>query len=386
VQETLNQLLNEQFQQEAGLCYLNHAAVSPWPRVTAEAVKAFAEENTRIGATHYPRWLRIESELRQRLATLLGLSESNEIALAKSTSEALSMIAYGIEWQPGDEILISSHEFPSNRIVWESLESKGVILRQADFSQASPMEALAKHLNPKTKLVSLSTVQYASGIRLDCEAVAERCREHGALLCLDAIQSLGALPFDQNKVEADFIVADGHKWMMASEGLALFYIKRKHIPNLKLNQYGWHMIEAKGDYSKSTWEAAKDATRFECGSPNMLGIHALHASLGFLLEIGIDVIEEEMHKRVDYLIQALKEIDDLNLLSPQQPAFRGGIVTFSIEAVESTALYQRLMGDQVICANRGGGIRFSPAFYTPYAIIDHAIERLKNAIQAVKPD
>lgn len=382
--DKFNTLCQAQFPQAEDLCYLNHAAVSPWPKVTSEAVAAFAHENSIYGAQHYLSWMAQEQSLRERLAKLLGLENHHEIALAKSTSEALSIIAYGLDWEQGDEVVISNQEFPSNRIVWESLAERGVKVIAADFSGLAPLEAIEKAISPDTKLVSVSTVQYASGIAINCEEIATLCQQHGILLCLDAIQSLGALPLDQSKVKADFIVADGHKWLMAAEGLALLYVAEQHIPTLKLQQYGWHMVADRGNYDRKDWQPAADATRFECGSPNMLGAHALNASLGLLLEIGIDTVSEQLQARVSYLIEQLLDIEGLEVLSPTAPAERGGIVTFKVEGLDHKALYQTLMQQQVICAHRGGGIRFSPGFYSAYDMIDEAIKRLSAIITELK--
>lgn len=377
-------LFHAQFPLDPTLSYLNHAAVSPWPKATADAVKAFAEENATTGAQYYPRWLEVEKQLRQKLAQLLNVEGTREIALAKNTSEALSIIAYGLSWQPGDEVIISNQEFPSNRIVWESLTRFGVKVIQAEISLADPVAALINACTERTRLISISSVQYASGIRVDLEALGQACRARDILLCVDAIQSLGALPFDQQKIQADFVVADGHKWMMGPEGLALLYVNAKHIETLTLHQFGWHMIQHRGDYSRTDWTPATDATRFECGSPNMLGIVALNASLGVLLEIGLDKIQQELETRVDYLIAQLDAIAGLKLLSPRERDKRGGIVTFLPSLPGNTtinALHQHLMQQGVICASRGGGIRFSPHFYTSQESIDRAIAILKGALK-----
>lgn len=365
------------------ISYLNHAAVSPWPKAAADAVKAFAEENSTTGAQHYPRWLQMEQQLRQKLAKLLNIDGTREIALAKNTSEALSIIAYGLNWQPGDEVVISNQEFPSNRIVWESLAHFGVQVIQAEIGVDDPVAALIGACTERSRLISISSVQYASGICMDLEALGQACRERGILLCVDAIQSLGALAFDQQKIQADFIVADGHKWMMGPEGLALLYVNAKHIETLTLHQFGWHMIQQRGDYSRTDWQPALDATRFECGSPNMLGVCALNASLGVLLDIGLDTIQQELEARVDYLIEQLDTIPGLTLLSPRTREKRGGIVTFLPPLPDPAAinrLHQQLMQQGVICAHRGGGIRFSPHFYTSTASIDRAIGVMRHLL------
>lgn len=377
--------IDAQFPQAEGLCYLNHAAVSPWPLCTQQAVVEFAQQNVQLGATHYPQWMKVEQHLRQQLATLINAKGSHEIALAKSTSEALSIIAYGLEWQAGDEIIISNQEFPSNRIVWQSLAEQGVIVIEAPLDTLDPVAAIAQHISPATRLISISSVQYATGLRLNLRALGELCRQRQVLLCIDAIQSLGTQVFDQQEIQADFIVADGHKWMMAAEGLALLYVKEAHIKDLRLHQYGWHMVADKGNYDSPDWRPADDATRFECGSPNMLGIHALNASLKLLLSLGIDHIQSALQSRIDYLLQGLNTLPGIEILSPTSPDLRAGIVTFRpalpAKLTHLRDLHAALMKEQVICAYRGGGIRFSPAFYTSDHTLDLALERLKALLQ-----
>ena len=382
---------SEHFPLDPSICYLNHAAVSPWPLCTSKALQEFAHENTKFGATNYLEWLKIEQTLRARLAKLINTPNINEIALAKSTSEALSIIAYGVDWKEGDEVIISNHEFPSNRIVWESLEKLGVktVIAElpTDFdvdddsvNATTAVQSIQNCINKKTRLISISSVQYASGIQIDLAALSQTCRKHAVLLCVDAIQSLGALPFDQQKIQADFIVADGHKWMMAAEGLALLYIKKEQQDQLKLQQFGWHMIKDKGNYGVSEWEPADDCTRFECGSPNMLGIHTLNASLGFIHNIGIKTIANELNQRMDYLTAQLSQIHGLSFLSPTAKSLRGGIITFKVDDKDSNELYNSLMKKGVVCASRGGGVRFSPHFYTPQTVLDSAIKILKSLL------
>jgi selenocysteine lyase/cysteine desulfurase len=370
--------IQDQFPQAKDICYLNHAAVSPWPKCTMEAVSSFAHENMIRGAQHYPQWLKVERTLRENLRQLINAESTDEIALAKNTSEALSIIAYGLDWQEGDEVIISNQEFPSNRIVWESLSQFGVRLIIADLEANNPVESISKRLSAKTKLVSISSVQYASGLYIDLETLSKLCHTNNTLLCVDAIQSLGAIPFDQQKIQADFIVADGHKWLMSAEGLALMYVNKKQIQQLKLHQFGWHMIEEKGNYDKQSWQAAKNATRFECGSPNMLGIHALNASLELILNVGVDNIYQQLQQRIEFLIEQLKNIDHIHFNSDSTLPIKSGIVNFNIKNIDSGKLYQKLMENGVICAHRGSGIRFSPHFYTSEESLIRAVTLLKT--------
>ena len=360
-----------------GLIYLNHAAVGVWPRRTCEAVKAFAEENLRQGATDYPYWMQIERELRSRLQRLVNAVSVDDIALVKNTSEGLSLLAYGLDWQPGDTIVSTNQEFPSNRIVWESLKDKGVELRLADISTDDPEAAILALCDMNTRLLTVSSVQYASGLRPNLELLGEFCRDHDIIFCIDAIQSLGALTFDAQACHADVVVADGHKWMLGPEGLALLYTRAELRNQLTLNQYGWHMVERAGDFDRSDWQPAKSARRFEPGSPNMLGIYALNASLSLLEDAGMQEVQRRVLDRTRVLMDMILETSGCELLTPHEPGRFGGIVNFCFKGVSHAGhehMYRQLMQQKVICAFRGGGIRFSPHFYTPEAHLEKAVE------------
>jgi selenocysteine lyase/cysteine desulfurase len=278
-----------------------------------------------------------------------------------------------MDWSSGDQVIISNQEFPSNRIVWQSLRPLGVEVVEVNISDTDePETAIIRGINPRTRLVSLSSVQYSSGLALDLALVGAACRDHGVAFCVDAIQSLGVKPFDVQDCQADFIVADGHKWMLGPEGLALFYCNQAWLDRLSLRQFGWHMVDAMGDYARTDWQPARSARRFECGSPNMLGIHALHASLGLLLATGIPDIFQQVSKKVSYLIETMSD-NGCIILSEKRPQRRAGIVTFKRPGIDTGALYQHLQANGVICALRGGGIRFSPHFYTPQQILERAL-------------
>ena len=363
------------------LVYLNHAAVAPWPRCVATAVSEFAEQNALIGAQHYPLWMDTETTLRQQLAQLINAPSPDDIALLKNTSEALSVVAYGIDWQAGDNIVTSDQEFPSNRIVWESLKQFGVELREVDLtSTTTPEQALIDAMDTNTRLLTISSIQYASGLKMNLAPLGKHCRTNEILFCVDAIQSLGAIPFDAQAIAADFVMADGHKWMLGPEGLALFYCRAELRDQLKLQQYGWHMVEAIGDYDAKTWTPATSARRFECGSPNMLAIHALNAAIGLILETGVETIAQRLLQRSEYMMKIIHDNPRLTLLSPTEKGRYGGIVTFRAEGLDQQSLYQQLMKDNVICAHRGGGVRFSPHFYTPLAQLDQAFDKVHTII------
>jgi len=362
------ELFDDEFPLDESLAYLNHAAVGVWPRRTAEAVKAFAEENMRRGAAGYPAWMRIEQELRRQLARLIHAPSEHDVALLKNTSEGLSLIAMGLDWQAGDNIVSTRSEFPSNRMVWEVLQAQGVELRLVDVENEADAEAaLIARMDERTRLLTVSSVQFASGFRLHLDQLGQACRQNGTLFCIDAIQSLGALRFDAQLYQADFVVADGHKWLLGPEGLALFYSTPAARDQLQLLQYGWHMVEYPGDFDSKQWQPALSARRFEPGSPNQVGIQALHASLSLFEEVGMQRVESLVLDRTSKLRQWIQEDDRLHLTSSSDPARYSGIVSFrmrGLDAAGHATLYRDLMANGVICALRAGSIRLSPHFYT----------------------
>jgi len=348
------------------LIHLNHAAVGPWPIQTQQAICEFAKENMQQGSLNYLSWLKVENNLRDNLAKMINAPNRNSIALAKSTSEALSIIAYGIEFNAGDNILISDEEFPSNRIVWESLASKDVNTIRVGLNSAStPEQALMNACTSQTRLLSISSVQFATGTKIDLKVLGEYCKKNHILFCVDAIQSVGAEAIDVQSCHIDFLAADGHKWMLAPEGLAVFYCKEELLDSLKLHQFGWHMVEKMGEYDTLEWQAADSARRFECGSPNMLGIHALNASTSLLLEIGLTNVSQLIESKINKLYKELKAISHIEIVTADDPKRRLGILSFKSSLFSSEDIFNHLTDNKVFCAMRSGCVRLSPHYYTP---------------------
>lgn len=361
------------------LIYLNHAAVAPWPKRTSTAVIKFAEQNTRYGSYYYKHWLHKEVELRTQLMMLLNSASTDDIALVKNTSEALSFVAFGLNWQAGDNIVSSNEEFPSNRMPWQSLANQGVEFRQADLhGSLSPEDALFALVDKKTRLLTISSIQFATGLRMDLQKIGAFCKHHDILYCIDAIQSLGAVQFDVQAYQADFVMADGHKWMLGPEGLGVFYTTPKARNQLKLTQYGWHMMEDTHNYENKPWQIHPTARRFECGSPNMLGIYALSASLSLLLETGMPSVEASVLENTSYLMHKIEQNKQLRLLSKPRNTLNSGIVVFKHQRTPNEALYKHLQDNGVMCALRGGGIRFSPHFYNTTQELAKALEIINS--------
>lgn len=293
------------------------------------------------------------------------------------------MVAYGLSWASGDNIVSATEEFPSNRMVWESLAPQGVSLRAVDLQRAEdPEAALIEAMDANTRLLAISSVQYGSGLCLDLRRLGQACRERGVLFCVDAIQSLGVLPLDVQAIQADFVMADAHKWLLGPEGIAVFYSAKAPRETLRLYEYGWHMREDYLDFDALDWQVAHSARRFECGSPNMLGIHGFSASMSLLLEVGAAAIAENVLRNTSYLIEALNGIQGFELLSPTRKGRYAGIVTLRHRTTPAVRLHQGLQAAGVVCALRGGGVRFSPHFYTSTDQLERAISALEVVARA----
>jgi selenocysteine lyase/cysteine desulfurase len=348
---------------EEGL-YFNHAAVGPWPRCTAEAVQSFAQENMQQGPAAYREWLARESELRKGLAELTGARSTDDIALLKNTTEGICAVAFGLDWRAGDNVVLPRGEFPSNRLPWLAQAARGVEIREVDIRAADHAEtALLDATDQNTRLLTVSAVQWNDGFRLDLQALGEVCRDKNVLFFVDAIQQLGALPLDVEACRIDFLAADAHKWLLAPEGIAVFYSRDSARGHLQLLQQGWHMFENPWKFGREDWTPALSARRFEAGSPNSIGQAALNASVTLLLDYGMKDVGKRVLANTDCLIRNLEDLPGVRLISQLAPGRRSGIVSFSHQSASAGVLHRELTRAGVSCAVRDDSIRLSPHFY-----------------------
>ncbi|HKJ70423.1 MAG TPA: aminotransferase class V-fold PLP-dependent enzyme [Gammaproteobacteria bacterium] len=363
--------------------YLNHAAISPWPERARRALGTFADGITEDGSLHFADWQAKDGELRERLRALVGAASSDHVALVPNTSAGLSLVAAGLDWRAGDNVVITDSEFPSNRMAWEALADRGVAVREAACTPAdtADCEASLLHLvDERTRLVSVSSVQFGTGLALDLARLGRELASSPTAFCVDAIQSLGAFPLDATAIGADFVAADGHKWMLGPEGLGVFYCAPQWLERLELHQWGWHMAEPFADFDARDWHPAPTARRFEPGTPNTPANHALEASLAVLQEAGIETVARRIAARVDHLIAGLAALPGVEFVSPTEPGRRAGIVTARF-GERTDAVYQALRDHGVQVLPRAGGVRFAPHFYNSFAGLDHALNVAGDALR-----
>ena len=194
------------------------------------------------------------------------------------------------------------------------------------------------------------------------------------------IQQLGALPLDVERCHVDFLAADAHKWLLAPEGIAVFYCRDSARPQLNLLQQGWHMADRPWDFNREEWLPSDTALRFEAGSPNSLGQAALHASAGLLLDTGMDRVGSRVLANTDFLISALLEIRGIQVSSDTALHRRSGIVSFRHAEIAADELYRNLQKQGVFCAVRGQSVRWSPHFYQGEQELVRAVDALAHMV------
>jgi selenocysteine lyase/cysteine desulfurase len=361
--------------------YCNHAAIAPWPSNTAEAVQRFAAENAQLGPAHYAQWIRLENELREQLALLIGASSSRDIALLKNTTEGISTVAWGLDWMPGDNVVLPAGEFPSNRLPWLAQAERGVEIREVDIrSSAHAESALLEAVDARTRLLAVSAVHWNDGFRLDLHSLGTACKSGGVLFFVDAIQQLGALRLDVQACHISFLAADAHKWLLGPEGIAVFYSSADARPLLRLRQVGWHMFDQPFSFGRTEWTPADSARRFEAGSPNTLGQVALQTSLELLLATGMEEIERRVLANSAALIDGLGRIPGIHVVSRVEIPRRSGIVSFRSGSMPANLVHAALMRAGVTSAVRDEAIRLSPHFYQGNAEIDRVLAAVRLAV------
>ncbi len=384
-------LRREQFPVTDRLVYLNHAAVGPLSQSAYSAMERHAREQRDLGALQWRDWIGEYVEFREEAAALIG-SEASEISILKNTSEGLSFVANGMRWKEGENVVTTDIEFPSNSVPWRRLAPRGVECRLVRSREgAFSVEDVERLIDDKTRVLSVSSVYFHNGFAPDLAELGGLCAAKGILFCVDAIQSLGALPMDVRKAGIHFLAADGHKWLMGPEGAAIFYCAAEARERLEVLESGWLNVRRGDEMIGVGTELRADGRRFEAGSLNTNGVYGLRAAIALLRHIGIDNIEREVIWIASALAAALETLG-LELRTPRPIA--SGIVSFAIPQGVDIARLRRLSDapeelsdpvlllhrwleiNDVICSPREGMLRFAPHFYND----EEDIERVKDTV------
>jgi selenocysteine lyase/cysteine desulfurase len=362
--------------------YFDHAAMAPLPRPTADALQTWLTEAVETGNPVWGDWVKGVEAMRAHAAQMIG-AQSEEIALVGNTTFGIGLVAEGINWRAGDNVVTLADEFPSNVYPWFNLASRGVETRRVptDVSGRLDLDRLAEACDQRTRIVSVSWIGFATGYRQDVARIAEIAHGCGALLFLDAIQGLGAFPLNVDEMGIDFLAADGHKWMLGPEGAGIAYIRRAHLDKLRPLGVGWHSV-TQTDYSKIELNLKPTAARYEGGSQNNAGMLALGASLRLLTEIGIETVATSILDITDRACDRLTAIG-ARIVSDRRPDHRGGqqrsgIVSFELPGRDPMAVKRHAMRQHVVFGCRAGRLRISPHAYNNEEDLDRLVEALES--------
>lgn len=361
--------------------YFDHAAVSPVPTTSANAMQRWVGEVHSAGNIHWPRW-HSEIEATRRACATLICAQADEICLVPNTTFGVNIVASGLPWQPGDSVIVPSNEFPSNYVAWHYLKHRGVEIRtvEPEPTGAINIQSIMNLVDHTTRLISVSWVGYSTGYRIGLENLIAQAKVRGVLVFVDAIQGLGAFPLDAESLQVDFLAADGHKWLLGPEGAGVLYIAQRNLERLTPQMIGWNSVVRTTGYSNQNLTLRSQAARFEGGSSNAVGMIGFGASVQTLLDAGChnptSGFSEAILNLADYAVVRLKSIG-AEVYRDYDRSNYSGIVSFDMPGAEPGLVRKRCISQNVILSVRDNRLRIAIHGYNT----EHDVDRLIDAIQ-----
>ncbi|HVN08001.1 MAG TPA: aminotransferase class V-fold PLP-dependent enzyme [Patescibacteria group bacterium] len=386
--------IRDEFPALAQKVFLDAACVSIAPRCAVVAIESFLQRALTCpdsSATLHHIAMDDQRGAARPLAARLLNAREEEIALVESTSQGLAIAAQSIPLAAGDQVLLGAPEFMELAVPWCQLRDQiGIELVVVPHRDGRLMtDDFAARITRRTRMVVASSVQWTHGFRLDMAALSDLCHLHGIWLVVDAIQQIGAVPFDVQATPVDMLACGGHKWLNAPFGCGFLYIRRDGMPELRPPLAGYLSVETPaggwGNYFQTpsiqpvcSYRFVDQARRFETGgTANYPGAIGLAASLQMILGLGQDRIAERVWSLGESLMSGLDGIG-VPVVTPRPRAERAGIVTFSLGSPErNVALMEHLLARRVLVSVRYtsgvGGIRVSCHFFNDEADIGHLL-------------
>ncbi len=365
--------------------YFDHAAVAPLPQPARVVVEQWAAEASEEGDTRWPQWAARLEELRRHAAQLIG-ARPDEIAFVPNTTAGINLVAEAFPWREGDNVVVPANEFPSNVYPWMNLAHRGVEARLVPIDRRQSFLAqLAAASDRRTRLIAVSWVSYSDGWRVDLAELVDFAKRRQVRILLDAIQGLGLLPIDVGQYPIDYLVADGHKWLLGPEGAALLFIRHEHLDFLRPLNVGWHSVVQGHDFAHIELALRPDAARYEGGSPNMVGCLALGASVDLLESFGLSKDRSPLAEHVlEILDELAKRIVHFGgqLVGPWAPQHRSGILAFHLPQVDPHFARRSFLAQGVVLSCRNGALRISPHAYCDQEDINRFADALARLCAA----
>ena len=363
-----------QFPVTENYTYLNHAAAGALPARTRDALAQFVNDHADGGiARVWP----YEANLPDYRATIAGFinARPHEIAVLRNTGDGANVIAAGLPWSAGDEIITNDNEFPANAYPWLAAQHAGATVKFIDTrKERMTPDVLRRAVSSRTQVVAVSWVSFDDGYRHDLEALAEVAHEAGALFCVDVIQGLGAFPLDVAACKIDAAYGGGAKWLLSLQGVSFLYVRESLIERLRLAAPGWRSAADIWDFYDYEQPFASNASRFEGGTPNFIGALSMHESIS-VLAAASGSIGDYVLMLTDYFYERLQAIG-ATVVSPRGAGCSSGIVTFSLPGQDPVALGKRLGQERIVTTYRSTGIRVSPHGYNTVQEIDRLMAAL----------
>lgn len=356
--------------------YLNNASTGPLPQRTVAALDEWSR--LRANPQRVPQELQFGTLARSRelIASMIG-AETREIALAANTTFGLNLAAFALPLKKGDVVLSPDLEFPANVYPWMQLAARrGVEFRRLKCAEGVlDADRLARELeDERVRVVTVSWVGFASGVRVDLEALGALCRARGIFFVVDAIQGLGPLTVDLRRTPVDIFSCGAQKWLLSPWGSAFVYVRRDLIPQLEPHDVSWMAVKDSDDFSRLTdydltWR--DDARRFEFITLPYQDFGGMNASLELIHSIGLAEVSAHALRLANRIVEWACSRNDVDLVTPAQAAHRAAVI--SVRPRDARAASERLTAARIAHSLREGAIRLSPHFYNTADEIDRTL-------------
>ena len=359
--------------------YLNNASIGPLPERTRLALEAFNRRRATPFRLPDRDLFGTLTESRRLIAELVSATPE-EIALTVNTSFGLGVIARALPLRPGDVVLVSDREFPANVYPWLRLRETGVAVELVPTTARGwPDEArlLERLEDPRVRALAVSLVQFSNGYRVDLAALSAATRRTGAWLVVDAIQGVGQVPVDLRRTPVDVLACGGQKWLLSPWGSGFVYVRRELIATLSPPVTGWMAFEGTDDFTRLTTyngTLRADARRFELITLPYQDFAGMNASLGLVLELGVERIQAHL-QRLHAPVLGWAARAGVPVVSPLG-LHGSGILCLAPDEVGEA--FRRLKRARVICSLREGAIRLSPHGYNTVAEMDRVVAVLEG--------
>jgi selenocysteine lyase/cysteine desulfurase len=367
---------SEEFPVKNNLIYLNHAGVSPMPKRSYDLINSFALDNINFGSKNFEMRLKTMKKTRENGAKLIN-AEYDEIAFVKSTTHGIIICARGIGFKEGDNVIIPEREFPANVIPWLALKKKGVEVRFVKEKNGRfNIDDFYKLVDNKTRVISVSFVEFSTGFRNPIKQISELCKDKGLFFVVDGIQACGVIPIDVKALGIDFMSMDSHKWLLGPEGIGYFYASRDAINKIENVFEGWLSMKNFLNFLDYNQERKQSAARFEEGAPNFIGLSGLLGSSSLILEAGVENIYSHVQTLLDYFENLIAKKGYVPVSPRDNKDERSGIFCFNHPGKDMKKIFEHLSKNNVLCALREGAIRVSPHLYNTADEIESVYEIL----------